>query len=229
MGFADKDDDPGRGPRVRTGRGAVVVDENGRLALAGEDGWIAKTGSVPIGYYKDPEKSERLFKTFDGKRMVITDDRARVEADGSIALLGRGNMVVNTGGEKVFVEEVESVLKAHPVVSDAVVVGVPHDRWGHQVAAVIAVSAGATLDFVELTAHVRRHLAGYKIPETETFRSTQCPRPRYPRDSISPIPRCGKPENLSRNSQSCAGPRRCGGTPRPTSSPVVSGTAATGW
>ncbi len=93
MGFASKDDDLGRGPRVRTGRGAVVVDEDGRLTAAGEAGWLAKTGAVPIGYYKDPEKSARLFKTVDGARMVITDDRARVEDDGSITLLGRGNMV----------------------------------------------------------------------------------------------------------------------------------------
>ncbi|MGV9408406.1 acyl-CoA synthetase [Nocardia sp. NPDC003693] len=166
IGFATKDDDPGRGPRVQVGRGAVVVDDSGIPVPPGEQGWLAKTGAVPLGYYKDEEKSRRLFKTVDGARMVVTDDRARVESDGSITLIGRGNMVINTGGEKVFVEEVESVLKAHPSVFDAVVVGVPHERWGQQVAAVIATTEGAVLDFEALTGHVRAHLAGYKTPRT---------------------------------------------------------------
>ncbi|MGV9663979.1 acyl-CoA synthetase [Nocardia niigatensis] len=166
IGFATKDDDPGRGPRVQTGRGAVVVDENGCPVEPGDEGWLAKTGAVPLGYYKDPEKSRRLFKSVDGARMVVTDDRARVESDGSITLIGRGNMVINTGGEKVFVEEVESVLKAHTTVFDAVVIGLPHERWGQQVAAVISVATGAELDFPALTRHVRSHLAGYKVPRT---------------------------------------------------------------
>ncbi|MFE3262286.1 acyl-CoA synthetase [Nocardia sp. NPDC059091] len=166
IGFATKADTPGRGPRVRTGRGAVVVDENGRQVAAGNEGWLAKTGAVPLGYYKDPEKTQRLFKTVDGARMVITDDRARVEHDGSITLIGRGNMVINTGGEKVFVEEVEGVLKAHATVFDAVVLGIPHERWGQQVAAVVSVTSGAELDFTALTHHARSHLAGYKIPRT---------------------------------------------------------------
>ncbi|MGW0249237.1 acyl-CoA synthetase [Nocardia goodfellowii] len=162
IGFAQKDDNPSRGPRVQTGRGAVVVDDAGRPVGPDEEGWVAKTGAVPLGYYKDPVKTEKLFKTVDGARMVITDDRARQEADGSITLLGRGNMVVNTGGEKVFVEEVEAVVKAHESIYDAVVIGVPHERWGQQVAAVV--SADGKLDFGDLEAHVRKHLAGYKIP-----------------------------------------------------------------
>lgn len=166
MGFATKDDDPTRGPRVQTGRGAVVVDEAGHPVAAGEEGWLAKTGSVPMGYYKDSAKSERLFKNVDGTRMVVTDDRARVEGDGSITLLGRGNMVINTGGEKVFVEEVEGVLKAHGSVFDAVVVGIAHDRWGQQVAAVVSISADTGHDFGGLIAHVRKHLAGYKVPRS---------------------------------------------------------------
>ncbi|WP_062984141.1 acyl-CoA synthetase [Nocardia anaemiae] len=163
IGFAQKDDNPGRGPRVQSGRGAIVVDDAGRPVEPGSEGWLAKTGSVPIGYYKDPEKTERLFKTVDGNRIVVTDDRARVEPDGSVTLIGRGNMVVNTGGEKVFVEEVESVVKAHDAVYDAVVIGVPHERWGQQVAAVVSV-AGAEMDFAALERHVRKHLAGYKVP-----------------------------------------------------------------
>lgn len=162
IGFAQKDDDPSRGPRVQTGRGALVVDENGAPVGPGGEGWVAKTGSVPIGYYKDPVKSAKLFQTVDGARMVVTDDRARVEQDGSITLLGRGNMVINTGGEKVFTEEVEAVVKAHQSVTDAVVIGVPHERWGQQVAAVI--SADDSLDFEALHKHVRAHLAGYKLP-----------------------------------------------------------------
>ncbi|WP_329408578.1 acyl-CoA synthetase [Nocardia vinacea] len=183
IGFATKDDDPGRGPRVQTGRGAVVVDDSGRPVAAGTQGWLAKTGSVPLGYYKDSAKTERLFKTVDGVRMVVTDDRARAEADGSITLLGRGNMVINTGGEKVFVEEVEGVLKSHDSVFDAVVVGIAHERWGQQVAAVVSIAGGGPLDFGALTAHVRRHLAGYKVPRTiwvaETITRSPSGKPDY--------------------------------------------------
>ncbi|MGW4330136.1 acyl-CoA synthetase [Nocardia sp. NPDC004573] len=165
IGFARKDDDPARGPRVQTGRGAVVVDDDGRPVAPGSEGWLAKTGNVPIGYYKDPAKTEKLFKTVDGVRMVVTDDRARAETDGSITLLGRGNMVINTGGEKVFVEEVESVVKSHEAIYDAVVIGVPHERWGHQVAAVVSLSGPGRLEFTDLHAHVRNFLAGYKVPK----------------------------------------------------------------
>ncbi|WP_280219679.1 acyl-CoA synthetase [Nocardia neocaledoniensis] len=165
IGFAQKDDNPARGPRVQTGRGAVVVDADGRAVGPGEEGWLAKTGSVPLGYYKDPERTERLFKTVDGARVVVTDDRARAEEDGSITLIGRGNMVINTGGEKVFPEEVEAVVKAHEAVYDAVVVGVPHPRWGHQVGAVISPHPGRSVDFAALRTHTRAHLAGYKVPK----------------------------------------------------------------
>ncbi|MEU2256989.1 acyl-CoA synthetase [Nocardia xishanensis] len=165
IGFAQKDDDPTRGPRVRTGRGAMVVDDEARPVAPGAEGWLAKTGAVPLGYYKDPEKSARLFKTVDGARIVVTDDRARAETDGSVTLIGRGNMVINTGGEKVFVEEVEGVLKAHARIYDAVVIGVPHERWGRQVAAVVTAAESGPIDFDALEQHVRRHLAGYKVPK----------------------------------------------------------------
>ncbi|MBB5913427.1 fatty-acyl-CoA synthase [Nocardia transvalensis] len=164
IGFAQKDDDPARGPRVQVGRGALVVDDEGRALGPGEEGWVAKAGNVPIGYYKDEAKSAKLFRSVDGVRTVVTDDRARVEADGSITLLGRGNMVINTGGEKVFTEEVEAVVKSHPAVYDAVVIGVPHERWGNQVAAVVSAHGGGTVDFDALESHVRAHLAGYKLP-----------------------------------------------------------------
>ncbi|MGW4365042.1 acyl-CoA synthetase [Nocardia takedensis] len=182
IGFAEKSDDPARGPRVRIGRGAVVVDDEGRPVAAGTEGWLAKTGSVPIGYYKDPVKTEKLFRTVDGTRMVITDDRARAEGDGAITLIGRGNMVINTGGEKVFAEEVEAVVKAHADVYDVVVIGVPDDRWGQAVAAVVSASA-TSVDFPALTAHVRAHLAGYKLPRriwvVDTVSRTPSGKPDY--------------------------------------------------
>ncbi|WP_067569439.1 acyl-CoA synthetase [Nocardia acidivorans] len=181
IGFAQKDDDPGRGPRVNTGRGAVVVDEDGHPVAPGSQGWLAKTGNVPIGYYKDPVKTDKLFRTVDGRRMVITDDRARVEADGAITLIGRGNMVINTGGEKVFPEEVEAVVKAHASVYDAVVIGIAHERWGQLVGAVVSSADG--VDFADLERHVRTHLAGYKLPRriwvTETVVRTPSGKPDY--------------------------------------------------
>ncbi|MBL1073580.1 acyl-CoA synthetase [Nocardia sp. 2] len=182
IGFAQKDDDPGRGPRVSVGRGALVVDDDGHPVPPGSEGWVAKTGNVPIGYYKDPAKTAGLFRTVDGMRMVITDDRARVEADGSVTLIGRGNMVVNTGGEKVFPEEVEAIVKAHDSVYDAVVIGVPHERWGQQVAAVIS-AAHPAVDFAGLDRHVRAHLAGYKLPRrvwvADTVSRTPSGKPDY--------------------------------------------------
>ncbi|GAB0105277.1 acyl-CoA synthetase [Nocardia sp. JMUB6875] len=182
IGFAQKDDDPARAPRVTTGRGALVVDDEGRPVAPGGEGWVAKTGNVPIGYYKDPVKTDKLFRTVDGVRMVITDDRAKVEADGSVTLIGRGNMVINTGGEKVFPEEVEATVKAHPSVYDAVVIGVPHERWGQQVAAVVSAAAGE-IDFADLERHIRAHLAGYKLPRriwlAETVSRTPSGKPDY--------------------------------------------------
>lgn len=166
IGFANKDDDAARKPRVQTGRGATVVDDTGHSVAGGTEGWLAKTGAVPLGYYKDPVKSDKLFKTVDGARIVVTDDRARLEEDGSITLIGRGNKVINTGGEKVFAEEVEGVLKSCPGIYDATVIAVDHPRWGQQVAAVIALDAGQALEFETVNQHVRRYLAGYKLPRT---------------------------------------------------------------
>ncbi|WP_433732166.1 acyl-CoA synthetase [Nocardia sp. CA-129566] len=183
IGFAQKDDDPGRGLRVQSGRGAIVVDDTGHPVAPGTEGWLAKSGAVPIGYYKDPDKTEQLFKTADGARIVVTDDRARVEADGSVTLIGRGNMVVNTGGEKVYVEEVESVVKAYEAIYDAVVIGVPHERWGQQVAAVVSVAGSQSVDFAALERHVRAHLAGYKVPRqiwvTEVVTRAPSGKPDY--------------------------------------------------
>ncbi|MGW5382010.1 acyl-CoA synthetase [Nocardia sp. NPDC003963] len=182
IGFAQRDDDPARKPRVSIGRGAVVVDDAGHPVAPGDEGWLAKTGAVPLGYYKDPERTEKLFKVVDGQRIVVTDDRARLEDDGTISLIGRGNMVINTGGEKVFAEEVEGVVKSHAAVYDATVIGVAHERWGQQVAVVVSLT-GDTLDPDDLRTHVRRHLAGYKVPRavwiTETIVRSPSGKPDY--------------------------------------------------
>lgn len=166
MGIAEKTDAHGRGPRIRVGRGAVVVDDDGVPVEVGGEGWLAKTGAVPIGYYKDPERTAQLFKIVDGARVVVTGDRAIAEPDGFVTLLGRGNMVINTGGEKVYVEEVEGVLKAHDHIYDAVVVAIPHPRWGQTVVAVVTAAGRGPVDFVSLEAHGRTHLAGYKVPRS---------------------------------------------------------------
>lgn len=132
---------------------------------SGETGRVALRGYVPVGYYKDPEKTARTFTEIDGERYVIPGDYARVEADGSLTLLGRGSVVINTGGEKVFPEEVEEALKTHDTVADAVAVGVPDDKFGEIVIGVVEPVAGATLDETALIAHVRKTLAAYKAPK----------------------------------------------------------------
>jgi len=124
---------------------------------------------VPLGYYKDPEKSERAFPTIGGRRWSIPGDHATVEADGTITLLGRGSACINTGGEKVYPEEVEEALKSHPAVHDANVVGLPDERWGQAVVAVVAREAGSEVTADELVAHTREQLAAYKAPKRVVF------------------------------------------------------------
>jgi acyl-CoA synthetase (AMP-forming)/AMP-acid ligase II len=154
------------GPRVNPGPGTIVVDDDGRPAGVGVIGRLARGGHVPIGYYKDPEKTATMLIEIDGMRYSMPGDYARLEEDGRISLLGRGNTCVNTGGEKVYPEEVEGVLKAHPAVFDALVIGVPDERLGQRVAALIQPRRESTLDLSELETHVRRHVAGYKVPRT---------------------------------------------------------------
>ena len=150
----------------------LVIDDDMKPVQPGSgvEGWLAAGGRVPIGYHNDPEKSARTFVTIDGKRYSIPGDRALIEADGTIRLLGRGALCINTGGEKVYPEEVEAVLKAHPSITDAVVVGVPDERWGSRVAAVIASDDALDLDAVQ--AHCRTSLAGYKVPRSITVVDT---------------------------------------------------------
>jgi acyl-CoA synthetase (AMP-forming)/AMP-acid ligase II len=133
---------------------------------SGRIGRVARSGYIPFGYYKDPKKTAELFVEVDGTRYVVPGDFARLEPDGGLTLLGRGNVCVNTGGEKVFPEEVEGVLKSHPDVFDALVIGVPDERLGQRVAALVQPRDGANPDLATLEAHVRERLAGYKVPRT---------------------------------------------------------------
>ncbi|MYV99085.1 acyl-CoA synthetase [Streptomyces sp. SID3343] len=143
----------------------AVLGEDLRPVGVGESGRLARTGYIPIGYYKDPVKTAETFHVDpDGVRWVIPGDFARVEDDGDVTLLGRGSVCINTGGEKVFPEEVEGVLKAHAAVYDAVVVGVPDARFGERVAAVVSLREGHTLTTDDLAEHARDHIAGYKVP-----------------------------------------------------------------
>ncbi len=146
---------------------AIVIDEHDRplAAGSGKAGLVALGGPLPVGYYKDPEKTARTFRTIGNRRYSIPGDWARLEADGSITLLGRGSNCINTAGEKVYPEEVEEALKTHPGVEDALVIGVPDDKWGAAVTGVVKLAPGVVFDEDALRAHVRQHLAGYKTPK----------------------------------------------------------------
>ena len=145
---------------------AIVLSDDGRILEAGSDeiGRIALGGRVPVGYYKDPERSARTFPVVDGVRYSVPGDYATIAADGTITLLGRGSVVINTGGEKVFPEEVEEAMKTYPGVRDAVAVGVPHPRFGESVTGIVELDAGRTVDGAALIEHVKGRLAHYKAP-----------------------------------------------------------------
>jgi 3-oxocholest-4-en-26-oate---CoA ligase len=167
LGMVVKGSQPSReGPRVNRGPNTIVIDDDNRPVAPGQIGRIARGGHVPLGYYKDPAKSATIFVEVEGKRYVVPGDFGRLEEDGTLTLLGRGNMSVNTGGEKVFPEEVEGALKSHPDVFDALVLGVPDERLGQRVAALIQPRPGRTIDHAALDAHIRRELAGYKTPRS---------------------------------------------------------------
>ena len=148
-----------------------VIREDGTPVVpgSGEPGLIAFKGRQPLGYYKDETKTAKTFVVLDGERYSVPGDWALVAEDGSATLLGRGSACINTGGEKVFAEEVEEVLKRHPDVADAVVVGVPDDRFGEAVTAVVQLEGGAIPDPRALERHARTELAGYKIPRRTFF------------------------------------------------------------
>ncbi len=145
--------------RVITDDGLDVIPGSGDL------GRVALPGRTPIGYYKDEAKSAQTFVVIDGERYSIPGDYATVEADGTVTLLGRGSQCINTGGEKVYPEEVEECLKLHPTVADAAVVGVPDEKWGEAITALVEPHAGDVIDQAELIAHVKARLAAYKAPK----------------------------------------------------------------
>jgi len=148
------------------GPNTAVFTEDGRRVEpgSGERGLVAVTGFLPLGYYKDEEKTAKTFKVIEGVRWSIPGDWAEVNTDGTLKLLGRGSVCINTGGEKVFPEEVEEALKRHATVRDAVVVGVPDARFGERICAVVEPEAGAETTLAELSQHVHSQLAGYKAP-----------------------------------------------------------------
>ena len=147
-------------------RARVLLDDDTFAESgSGQVGHLATSGWVPVGYYKDEAKSEQTFRVIAGRRWSIPGDLATVEADGRIRLLGRGSNCINTAGEKVFPEEVEETLKTHPGVGDAAVVGVPHERFGQAIVALVEPRPGHCPDPDELVAHVKGRLAGYKAPK----------------------------------------------------------------
>ena len=154
------------GPTVKPGPDVLVLDESNRPVGAGEVGRLARGGHVPLGYYNDPVKTAQMLVEVEGRRYAVPGDWARVEEDGSFTLLGRGNTCVNTGGEKVYPEEVEGALKSHPDVFDALVIGLPDERLGQTVAALVEPRDGAVLDLAALEAHLRTQIAGYKVPRS---------------------------------------------------------------
>jgi len=144
-----------------------VFTDDGREVQpgSGDVGHLAVGGHIPLGYYKDPDKTAETFRVVDGKRYSIPGDYATVEEDGTITLLGRGSVSINSGGEKIFPEEVEEAVKQDPSVADVVVVGVPDDRFGEAVTAVVAPAAGATPDEDEIAEAVEHSgLARFKRP-----------------------------------------------------------------
>jgi acyl-CoA synthetase (AMP-forming)/AMP-acid ligase II len=172
MGMQDKNAISTDGPVVALGPSTVVLDDDNKPidpSNVGAIGRIGRGGSVPVGYYKDPEKSAKTFIEVDGERFSVPGDNARIEADGKVTLLGRGSNCVNTGGEKVYPEEVEMAIKNHPAVYDTLVVGIPDQKYGQAVAAVVSLREGATLELEELRTFLRDHLSGYKLPRSLTL------------------------------------------------------------
>jgi fatty-acyl-CoA synthase len=145
----------------------VVDDDRRRILEPGEPatGWLARHGAIPFGYLGDRDKTERTFPTIEGRRMVLPGDRARHRADGTIELLGRDSVTINSGGEKIFAEEVEEALIAHPAVSDVIVVGRPSERWGSEIVAVVQFVPGHDPTDEELLTDAARRLARYKLPK----------------------------------------------------------------
>ena len=172
VGFAGKQSSAGKGADTETatftlGPNAAVFTEDGRRVEPGSDerGLLAVGGPIPLGYYGDPVKSAETFREIEGKRWSIPGDWATVAADGTVTLLGRGSVSINTGGEKVYPEEVEEALKLLDEVADANVVGVPDPKWGSAVTAIVELVPEASISDTELVDALRSNLSGYKLPK----------------------------------------------------------------
>ncbi len=164
-------------PRFNMDASNVVIATDGTLCRPGDGrvGMLATSGHIPLGYYKDEAKTAATFPVVDGVRYAVPGDMASVDADGSIAVYGRGSVSINSGGEKIFPEEVEKAMKSHPAVFDVTVVGTPNDRFGSQVTAVVELRPQYASDppaLSELQDHCREHLAGYKVPRAVVFVET---------------------------------------------------------
>src|SRR5439155_3164522 len=164
--------------RFAPGDGTLVLDEALQPVQPGSGavGRLARSGPVALGYYNDPEKTAATFPVIDGVRYIVTGDHATVEADGTVQVLGRGSACINSGGEKVYPDEVEAAVKSHPEIADAMVVGVPDERFGERVVALVVLRTRGTPPDprgsgeipADLDEHVRRRVAGYKAPR-QTF------------------------------------------------------------
>ncbi|MCU1365534.1 MAG: CoA synthetase, long-chain fatty acid:CoA ligase, partial [Ilumatobacteraceae bacterium] len=157
---------PQQTAKFMLGPNCAVFDEFGERVApgSGQQGVVAVGGFIPLGYYKDEAKTAQTFRTYEGRRWSVPGDFAEVDADGTLHLLGRGSVCINTGGEKVFPEEVEEALKTHPSVRDAVCVGLPDARFGEVICAVVEADDGETPELAALSAHVKTKLAAYKAP-----------------------------------------------------------------
>jgi len=151
----------------------VATEDLTAILQPGHDGmgWLAQRGYVPLGYKGDAAKTAKTFPVIDGVRYAVPGDRARHRAEGSVELLGRDSVTINSGGEKIFVEEVETAIASHPAVADVVVTGRPSERWGQEVVAVVALAESVGVDADELVAHAAQSLARYKLPKAIVFRA----------------------------------------------------------
>ena len=168
-------------PKFAAGPDIEVFDEEMKPCAVGVDGMLGRCGPMPQGYYKDPVKTAATFKEVDGVRWSIPGDFARREEDGSVSVLGRGSVCINTGGEKVHPEEVEAVLLRHADVVDVAVVGTPHERWGQQVTALVQRLDGSEVSEDELRDFTRGLISGYKVPKQVFF------VPQVPRTPVSKV------------------------------------------
>ena len=173
MGMQDKEQKISTdGPVVGLGPNSIVLGDDNQLLDPATDigkiGRLGRGGNVPVGYYKDPAKSAATFFEINGTRYSVPGDFARIEEGNRVTLLGRGSNCVNTGGEKVYPEEVEMAVKAHPAVYDCLVVGIPDEKYGQAVAAVVELREGSSLELEELREFLRAHLSGYKLPRSLT-------------------------------------------------------------